>query len=56
MLYLAHADAAEPDLAQIRARATAPLAAALGVLLILVLIPLTLMMRSLIVRISGQQA
>jgi iron(III) transport system permease protein len=35
--------------------ATAPLAAALGVLLILVLIPLTLAMRRLVVRISGQQ-
>jgi iron(III) transport system permease protein len=35
---------------------TAPLAAALGVLLILALIPLTLVMRRFIVRVSGQQA
>jgi hypothetical protein len=34
---------------------TAPLAAALGVLLILTLIPLTLVMRRFIVRLSGQQ-
>jgi iron(III) transport system permease protein len=34
---------------------TAPLAAALGVLLILTLIPLTLVMRRFIVRVSGQQ-
>ncbi|MGH7831755.1 MAG: hypothetical protein ACREP8_16435, partial [Candidatus Binatia bacterium] len=36
-------------------RGNAPLAAALGVLLILALIPLTLMMRRFIVLVSGQQ-